>query len=371
MTGAVRVFISYAKADRAHSDAVRNLWNFLRQNGIDARLDLPAAGRRQDWPVWMQREIEAADYVLVAASAAYRASSDRRAANGAGRGANYEAALLRELIYADREKWYGRILPVLLPGATADDIPVFLGPYSGSKYTVRDFTVAGAEKLLRVLTRQPEDPEPMMAKGVPKLPPRSSGLPGATGELAVAFLGASPFDIALGRVRGDREFQAIARVARRGGLRVAARTLSTAGDIGKLLEERPDIVHCCGAFRSADRAILLADPTAQPHVISIDGLVQRIGLAREYGRPLPRVIVFSIGASAEFATDFTDFAETVIAWRGAIDADCARSFGSVFYGALARDPHCDIRGAARLAARDTAAGNGCDTFADQMVLLGD
>ena len=52
----VRVFISYAHEDQAHEDRVRDLWVFLRTQGIDARLDLPAAEQRQDWAQWMTQE---------------------------------------------------------------------------------------------------------------------------------------------------------------------------------------------------------------------------------------------------------------------------------------------------------------------------
>ncbi len=53
----VRVFISYAHDDPAHDDRVRGFWLFLRANGVDARLDLPAAERRVDWAQWMTRQV--------------------------------------------------------------------------------------------------------------------------------------------------------------------------------------------------------------------------------------------------------------------------------------------------------------------------
>jgi hypothetical protein len=53
------VFISYAYDDREHADRARQFWLFLRESGIDARLDKPAAERRQDWPRWMSREMRA------------------------------------------------------------------------------------------------------------------------------------------------------------------------------------------------------------------------------------------------------------------------------------------------------------------------
>src|SRR4029450_7829144 len=48
-----------------------------------------------------------------------------------------------------------RLLPVLLPGRTTDDLPDWLSPGAATYYPVTAFTVEGAEDLLRVLTTQP------------------------------------------------------------------------------------------------------------------------------------------------------------------------------------------------------------------------
>ena len=76
----VRVFISYAHDDEAHQERVRGFWLFLRANGIDARLDLPAAERRLDWAQWMTRQVRDADRILVVASPEYRRRAEGDAA---------------------------------------------------------------------------------------------------------------------------------------------------------------------------------------------------------------------------------------------------------------------------------------------------
>lgn len=146
------------------------LCELLRNNGINAQMDLPATGQRQDWPVWMERQISRAKYVLVIASPAYKRRAEGTAARGEGRGARYEASLLREKYYADPVKWRPRLLPVLVPGMSVDDIPEFLQPYSASHYTVTELSLSGIEELLRVLTRQPAYPESPVGS-VPRLPP--------------------------------------------------------------------------------------------------------------------------------------------------------------------------------------------------------
>lgn len=167
-----RVFITYAHEDAAHDDAVRNLWLFLRANGVDAQLDRPASERRQDWPLWMLKQVRDAAFVLVIASPAYRRRSEGEAGPSEGRGVQWEAALIREYVYADRHAALGKFLPVLLPGRSNTDIPTWLGPTSTTHYSVTAFSTAGTEKLLRVLTQQPYETEPAIGQA-PILPARS------------------------------------------------------------------------------------------------------------------------------------------------------------------------------------------------------
>jgi tetratricopeptide (TPR) repeat protein len=155
---------------------------FLRANGVDARLDLAVADR-VDWTDWMTREVQDADRVLVIASAAYRQRSEGDARPGEGRGVQWEARLIRELFYADQQAGLRRFLPVLLPGFSQADIPVWLSPASATHYQVGEFTVAGAEDLLRVLTGQPGEMEPPLGPA-PELPRRQAAAPDPATERA-------------------------------------------------------------------------------------------------------------------------------------------------------------------------------------------
>src|SRR5580693_950573 len=119
-----RVFVSYAHDDDAHVERVRDFWLFLRANGVDARLDLPAAEERQDWAQWTAREVGDAD-------------------PGEGRGVQFEARLIRDRFYDDQKAGLKLVLPVVLPGCSADDLPSWLAPASATRYTVTDYTVAG------------------------------------------------------------------------------------------------------------------------------------------------------------------------------------------------------------------------------------
>ncbi|MGH4022226.1 MAG: SEFIR domain-containing protein, partial [Pseudonocardiaceae bacterium] len=170
-----RVFISYAHDDAEQEDRVREFWLFLRAHGIDARLDKPAAERRQDWPLWMLDEVRRARFVLVIASPAYRRRAEGAAPPGEGLGVQWEAMLIRQEVYADPQAALNRFLPVVLPGCAASDIPVWLGRETSTHYVVSEYTQAGAERLLRLLTRQPYETQPPLGKQ-PVLPPRSTAL---------------------------------------------------------------------------------------------------------------------------------------------------------------------------------------------------
>jgi TIR domain len=167
-----RVFVSYAmvRGDDVQAESVRQFWMFLRSYGIDARLDLSAAEQRQDWSLWMAEQVREADFVLVIASPAYRERAEGRSGPAVGRGVQWEARLIRDAFYGDQYA-LNRFVPVVLPGQNVQGIPDFLAPAITTVYEVSDYTVAGAEPLLRLLTGQPAVVEPALGT-VPRLPER-------------------------------------------------------------------------------------------------------------------------------------------------------------------------------------------------------
>ncbi|MEU5884090.1 toll/interleukin-1 receptor domain-containing protein [Spirillospora sp. NPDC047279] len=106
------MFVSYAQHE-GHSQVVRDFWEFLRSNDIDARLDLSAAARRQDWALWMGEQIREADVVLCVASKLYRERAEGRTGPDAGRGVQWEARLIRDAFYAGQDDLQ-RFVPVVL-----------------------------------------------------------------------------------------------------------------------------------------------------------------------------------------------------------------------------------------------------------------
>ena len=162
------VFVSYAWDDQAHVSLVRRFVEFLRGRcGVRVELDFDAAGKPQVWPRWMEEQIRNADFILVVASPEYkrRAEEDQTLAQGEGRGVRWETRLILELSYADPADGLARVLPIVLPGRSVDEIPFYLGPTSRTHYVVSDFSLSGAELLVRYLTgeTEPTSPGPLPA----------------------------------------------------------------------------------------------------------------------------------------------------------------------------------------------------------------
>ncbi|MFJ6677404.1 toll/interleukin-1 receptor domain-containing protein [Actinosynnema sp. NPDC091369] len=169
----LKVFVSYAHDSPRHKDDVRALAGVLEQCGMSVTLDQWSSPGRQDWSSWATGGMSEADYVVVVASPDYKRAGDGLGASPVNRGVQSEAALLRDLLHSDRATWLPRLLPVVLPGHSVAEIPLFLQPYTADHYVIEEISTAGVEDLLRAITRQPAYVRP--ARGpVPVLPPRST-----------------------------------------------------------------------------------------------------------------------------------------------------------------------------------------------------
>ena len=194
------MLICYAHDSEEHKEQVRAFAEFLIGNGIDARMDSWYLDQRRDWQLWATHEIGAADFVLVIASPKCRLVGDGNNAPDEHRGLRSEMNLLREYYHAEPDVWLRRILPVVLPGRSVREIPVFLQPRTADHYFVKEFTVAGADDLLRTLTGQPPYVRP--AQGVvPDLPPRTTRSPAPGQSSTVTYSGRTKLEVT--RAIGD------------------------------------------------------------------------------------------------------------------------------------------------------------------------
>jgi len=185
----IRVFVSYAHESEQHKKQVLAFCELLRRNGIDADLDQWNTVPRPDWHPLIVEQVMESDFVIIVASPAYKRVGDGIADSDDRRGVQSEAALLRDRLHGDRQVWTRKLLPVILPGFSVDDIPLFLQPHCGNRYPITELTTSGIDELLRVLTGQPSAVRPPLGT-VPFLPPRPLTHP--TGHSEAAAEAAAP-----------------------------------------------------------------------------------------------------------------------------------------------------------------------------------
>lgn len=101
--------------------------------------------------MWAIQQVKRADFILVVASKRCRIVGDGENAPGDNKGLASEMALLRELCNSDSENITKRVLPVVLPGHSPDEIPLFLQPWTKDHYEVPSLTPDGLQELLCLL----------------------------------------------------------------------------------------------------------------------------------------------------------------------------------------------------------------------------
>lgn len=172
------VFISYIQESDEHCAQVLKFAQLLAKRGIRSENDFWLEPVRQDFGVWAEHLIKATDFTLVIASPRFRDIGNGYGTDDENRGGRWEITLLREMLQQARSTWTERLLPVILPGRTKEEIPDFLQPSGASHYHVPSLTGEGIEDLYRTLTRQREHVRPELGQLV-ELPPKSG--PGSPG----------------------------------------------------------------------------------------------------------------------------------------------------------------------------------------------
>ncbi len=144
----VRVFISYSHDDDEHNNKVLNLSNNLRKDGIDSHIDQYESFPKQGWPLWMEKQIELAAYVLIVCTEKYkvRAETDNPIE---GLGATWESKIIRQCLY-NAGGINSKFIPIILSKSTPSNIPLILQSYSYFKAE----TETGYISLYKYLTNQ-------------------------------------------------------------------------------------------------------------------------------------------------------------------------------------------------------------------------
>lgn len=164
-------FISYSHDSDDHAGRVLELADALRGRGINVILDQyvhPAPA--EDWPHWMERNLDRANFVLMVCTETYRRRVMGLEEPGKGTGVRWEGKLIYNRICYDKPAGT-RFIPILLPGSEPEGIP---GPVRGHSYyqlTTFDLPDPGFEALYRHLTGQASTPPPDLGK-ITTLPPK-------------------------------------------------------------------------------------------------------------------------------------------------------------------------------------------------------
>lgn len=146
-----RVFLSYSRHSEAHHLLVWRFREFLREHGVDARMDIDGEEQPRDVPKWIAREFDEADHVLSLVSPEYRECFEGDAPRVSGNGVRHEGDLIRTALYSGGTPARDKYLAVVLPGSGVADIPAAFTPDIHTYYEVVDFSEHGARHLLRYL----------------------------------------------------------------------------------------------------------------------------------------------------------------------------------------------------------------------------
>jgi hypothetical protein len=156
-----RVFVTYSHDTPEHKDLVRQFCTFLRRDtGVDIHLDQWYDDGGRDWSAWAIEQMTHADFILAIASPAYKQRAEGLAAADEGRGSQFEAAMIRDDLTRDLPGETRRILSVVLPGRSIEEIPKFMRPYSTTHFIIPEFTHHGVESLLAAFSQVARYPPP-------------------------------------------------------------------------------------------------------------------------------------------------------------------------------------------------------------------
>ncbi len=149
---APKVFISYSHDSTEHSDRAYALANRLRSDGIDCHIDQfeNPPSPPEGWPLWMERQIAKADFVLVVCTPTYLRRFMGQEQAGVGHGVRWESLLMANHIYTAGAR-NTKLIPVLFNDGKAEDVP---RPLQGAtRYWIEKLD--DYERLYRHLTNQP------------------------------------------------------------------------------------------------------------------------------------------------------------------------------------------------------------------------
>jgi NB-ARC domain/TIR domain/APAF-1 helical domain len=173
----LKVLISYSHDSPEHEQRVLELANRFRAYGIDCIIDQYILVPEEGWPLWMERQIEDSDFVLMVCTETYSRRVRGKEESGKGLGVRWEGRLIYHSIY-QAEMRNTKFIPVVFEASDSAYIP---GPVGDTNFYFVQ-TEHGYEDLYRRLTNQPRALKPSLGK-LRSLPPAERKSEGALGRL--------------------------------------------------------------------------------------------------------------------------------------------------------------------------------------------
>lgn len=168
-----QLFISYSHDSPEHKGRVLALAEQLRADGIDAMLDQFHPAPPEGWPLWMEKQIRDAEFVLLVCTETYLRRVMKEEPRGKGMGVTWESTIINSYLFESgvvNEKF----IPVVLAEAGVEFIPRSLRPTTYYDVSAE----SGYNLLYRRLTHQPQTPAGVLGarRVLPPLPRPSTSL---------------------------------------------------------------------------------------------------------------------------------------------------------------------------------------------------
>lgn len=147
-----KVFISYCHESVEHSKNVLELADKLNNFGIDCNIDQYELDVPQGWPMWMNEQIDIANFVLIICTEKYYASCSSVTKNSnISKGVKFESLLSYQYLY-ENSSYNTKFIPVILK---KEDLSFIPNPLKSFSYYLID-SEDGFVNLYRRLTNQPK-----------------------------------------------------------------------------------------------------------------------------------------------------------------------------------------------------------------------
>lgn len=170
---------SRAAADAAWRAMVLDFTNGLRvHGGVETDTDIAHAHEPTDWARWGPQQAEERDFVIAVVNRAWARRFDGKKEPTRGSGAVAEANVLLGIFERDRSEFDRKVIPVVLPGATKDALPLRLRGTT-SWFVVDGCDEAGLAALIRRIHGLPEAVLLPVPKPTPPLPAAATPPPAA------------------------------------------------------------------------------------------------------------------------------------------------------------------------------------------------